>query len=161
MFAIVNSFPVLSQNTLRTIDAPWSGSKICVARTVENFITILEMSSSNFESEMKKVGAAVKTGQDYCIEASEQFGNGATLDSPALIFNKCDDYLSVDWYGSPSAPSVFKDFMNDIKDHYMQTKEGMRYYGLKYNGTDYTFRFRRVQEKNTMLEFMTVWKVKK
>lgn len=160
LLVIAIPFQAYSQYSLKTEYAPWSSSKLCVARTVENFIAMLEMSPSNFESEMQKVLVNVKVGQNYCLIASEQFGSGANYDSPVLIFNKCDDYLSVDWYGSPTAPSVFMKFMADIKDHFLQTKDGMRYYGINYEGRDYTFRFKRFQEQNTMFEMMTIWRVK-
>jgi len=150
-----------AQISLTTTDAPWAFSKKCVARTIPNFIAIMEMSPQNFENEMKRTGASVKVGQNYCIEAAEQLGSGATLNAPALIFNKCDDLLSVDWYGPVNSPAIFMNIMEDIKDHYLQTKDGMRYYGLKYNEKEYTFRFRRVQENNTMFETMTIWKVKR
>lgn len=159
---LVEPFALIhAQISLTITDAPWSYSKKCIERTIPNFISIMEMSPQNFENEMKRIGASVRVGQNYCIVASEQLGSGATLNAPALIFNKCDDLLSVDWYGPINSPAVFMNIMEDIKNHHLQTIDGIRYYGLKYNEKEYTFGFKRVQENNTMFETMTIWKVKR
>jgi len=118
------------------------------------------MSPDQFKSEMKMVGVDVVLGRDYCYEAAEQKGSEATPSSPAFIFVKCDDFLSVDWYGKGTFSSVFEDLMNDLKDNYIYTKDGMKYYGIKYKESEYTIRFKRVVQNNTTFEFMTIYKVK-
>lgn len=160
LLTVFNLCPTFSQNKLTTKSASWSNSKKCVSRNVENFIQMLEMSSTEFESEMKKVGARVTLGQNFCITASEQFGMGASINDPALIFNKCDDYLTAKWYGdSKSSSSAFMSFMTEIKDYYIETKDGKRIYGLKYLNRDYKFTFERVLKGNSMFEIMALVRI--
>lgn len=160
LIVVFNLYPAFSQNKLTTIPASWSYSKKCVSRNVENFIQMLEMSSTEFESEMKKAGAKVSLGQNFCITASEQFGMGANFNAPALIFNKCDDYLTATWYGdSQSSSSAFMIFMTEIKDYYIETKDGKRIYGLKYLNRDYKFTFERFLKGNSIFEIMELVRI--
>jgi hypothetical protein len=152
----------IAQYKLATISANWSSSKICVDRTILNFIIMIEMSTRNFEEQMKLAGAKVKVSEDYCIEAAEQFGAGSTFSAPAIIFTKCDnDKLIAYWYGDLDSPAIFLTVMEKLKDHYLGTEERVKYYGIEYLNNEYTFSFERYKKNNAMHEVMIIWKVQK
>jgi hypothetical protein len=121
---------------------------------------MLEMSSSEFESEMKQIGTKVSLGQDYCIVASEQFGLGASINDPLLIFEKCEDQLSATWISnSQSAISPFIDFMTIIKSYYKETKNGIRVYEILYHNKNYQFAFLRDKKGNSWYENLRVMRL--
>lgn len=156
---ITYNFSLCYSQALTTSSAQWISSGVCVERSIDNFIAITNLKKSDFEAQMKSLGASISYNEDFCVIAAEQLASGISLGHEAFIFMKCDNAVKVIWYGRESE-SGFKIIMELLEPYYLGAKEGVRGYGIVRGNEHYLFTIERKRDGTAMFETMYVARMK-
>ena len=134
----------------------------CAKRDLFNYFRMLDMSNSSFENQIKPLGVNISYGEDFSIIAHEQISMDATATGWGTqciySFVKGDKYLSVIWYGIPEQ-SCFKNLVDEISKHFIETKDGKKVYGIAVGKKNYLVTIERKLKSSTSSEILTIYKI--
>jgi len=119
---------------------------------IKNLITMLDMSTLEWEESMKPFEYDRSVRKD-CIEYTyEKEGNRIT----SQVLQKCHEGISVSWEDFPKQSTVMDSLYYSLEPYYKgKNQDGLRWYGFKAHSTYYLFTLSR----DSGLEFVWVNKI--
>lgn len=155
LISLLKPSVVSSQNIETQYSSSVSGNK-CVKRDIHNYFNMVDMSNSSFENQIRNLGTQIEYGEDFSVLASEQYSRGATFGDCIYTFKKSGNQLVIFWFGEGSQ-TCFNTLADNLKDHYIETKDNRRIYIVDVGEKKYGVTIeRKMLDATTMSEIVSI-----
>ena len=150
---ILNGFSLFGQTELSSVQIE---SKNFPMADINNIIKLLELSSSEWETEMEKFDFANRGLNEGCV----YYTSFPNIDSHILTFKRCPGpELEINWSDISNSEITFLDVLvNELEPHYKNTDDNsVQRYAFKFN--DFIYDFRIIREDK--IELVRIKKIVK